>query len=179
MSTYVIEHSGVKNMKWGVRRYQNKDGSLTAEGRQRYLKNPDAKRGVSKSAPKVKQTAVKQPTSDPDKGPQVKPIKPIYDMTDEELRSRVNRLQMEKQYRDLMPKPAKTKYELSKERKARVEKFLSEQGGKVVGAVVTPMVVYAGMQLIKKQLNMSDQQYKAVFGKDSAGSLLGNKKDKE
>ena len=29
-------HFGVKGMKWGVRRYQNKDGSLTAAGKKRY-----------------------------------------------------------------------------------------------------------------------------------------------
>lgn len=31
-----IKHYGIKGMKWGVRRYQNKDGSLTPEGRKRY-----------------------------------------------------------------------------------------------------------------------------------------------
>lgn len=35
MATYIAHH-GVLGMKWGIRRYQNKDGSLTAEGRQRY-----------------------------------------------------------------------------------------------------------------------------------------------
>ena len=30
-----LYHHGVKGMKWGVRRYQNKDGSLTSEGRKR------------------------------------------------------------------------------------------------------------------------------------------------
>lgn len=29
-----IYHHGTKGMKWGVRRYQNKDGSLTAKGKQ-------------------------------------------------------------------------------------------------------------------------------------------------
>ena len=31
-----LAHHGIKGMKWGVRRYQNKDGSLTAKGRKRY-----------------------------------------------------------------------------------------------------------------------------------------------
>lgn len=31
-------HHGVKGMHWGVRRYQNPDGTLTAEGRQRYIR---------------------------------------------------------------------------------------------------------------------------------------------
>lgn len=32
-----IAHHGIKGMRWGVRRYQNPDGSLTPEGRKRYM----------------------------------------------------------------------------------------------------------------------------------------------
>ena len=33
-----LEHHGVKGQKWGVRRYQNKDGSLTEKGKARIAK---------------------------------------------------------------------------------------------------------------------------------------------
>ena len=36
-----FEHWGIKGMKWGVRRYQNADGSLTEAGRRRYLEGTD------------------------------------------------------------------------------------------------------------------------------------------
>lgn len=36
----VLYHHGIAGMKWGVRRYQNADGSLTAAGKKRYY-NPD------------------------------------------------------------------------------------------------------------------------------------------
>ena len=32
-----LEHHGIKGQKWGIRRYQNPDGSLTEEGKKRYL----------------------------------------------------------------------------------------------------------------------------------------------
>lgn len=32
-------HAGIKGMKWGVRRYQNTDGSLTPAGKQRYARD--------------------------------------------------------------------------------------------------------------------------------------------
>lgn len=36
MENSKLIHSGIKGMRWGIRRYQNKDGSLTPAGRKRY-----------------------------------------------------------------------------------------------------------------------------------------------
>lgn len=36
-----LMHHGVKGMHWGVRRYQNADGSLTEKGYKHYKVNPD------------------------------------------------------------------------------------------------------------------------------------------
>ena len=36
MGQYYLQHHGINGQRWGVRRFQNEDGSLTPEGRERY-----------------------------------------------------------------------------------------------------------------------------------------------
>ena len=43
VSDDVLEHHGILGMKWGVRRYQNKDGSLTKAGKKRVSEKQSAK----------------------------------------------------------------------------------------------------------------------------------------
>lgn len=38
MSRGILVHHGIKGQRWGIRRYQNPDGTLTEEGKQRYGK---------------------------------------------------------------------------------------------------------------------------------------------
>lgn len=71
-----LQHHGIKGQKWGVRRYQNKDGTLTDVGRRRNKYSSEDYRLAHKK-------------------------KSSRRMSDQELRQRINRLQMEKQYRQL------------------------------------------------------------------------------
>ena len=54
MENTYLYHSGVKGMRWGVRKYQNKDGSLTPAGRKRYAKaGASNSKGTAKNKPKA------------------------------------------------------------------------------------------------------------------------------
>ena len=49
-----LYHFGTKGMKWGVKRYQNKDGSLTAKGERRYYNEDGSLTRHGKSAVKAR-----------------------------------------------------------------------------------------------------------------------------
>lgn len=82
-------HHGVKGMKWGVRRYQNSDGSLTAAGRKHAKENPT--KGWSKDA--------KAAYSMNKKG--------VKGMSNAELKKVNERKRLEKEYRNLNPSRVK------------------------------------------------------------------------
>ena len=87
-----LYHWGVKGMRWGVRRYQNADGSLTEAGKKRALKE---KRKNLKKARKAKAEKA-------DRKELIKQGKiPASKMTDEELKARIERLRMEETLQNL------------------------------------------------------------------------------
>ena len=60
LDTYLAHH-GIKGQKWGVRRYQNADGSLTAEGRKRAGLGPEKKESsVKKMVKEARERSAKK-----------------------------------------------------------------------------------------------------------------------
>lgn len=122
-----IKHHGIKGQKWGVRRYQNEDGSLTNAGKKRYgtsenfekqypvdkKKSDMAAIGSSRDAvrgAKEVNRNLREVEREKSSKKQKKANKMIEEaardkaksMTDQELRDAVNRLNMEENYTRMM-----------------------------------------------------------------------------
>lgn len=92
-----LYHHGVRGMKWGVRRTKAQlDYGSAASGRRK--KNNSNSEVVAKGCKAVSNFSEKQKT----KKSVTAKKKTVLDMSDEELRERISRLQLEKQYKDLM-----------------------------------------------------------------------------
>lgn len=79
-----LTHWGIKGMKWGVRRYQNKDGSLTPKGKKRY----DTMSDDAKSVKSLKK-------------------KRVDEMSNAELKKYNERVRLEQEYSRLNPNAIK------------------------------------------------------------------------
>lgn len=159
-----LYHHGIRGMKWGIRRYQNKDGSLTPRGKKRYeaelkkvreqekvLKNRQAtKAKIEKLEARKKAAADEQDALDAAEGkkrklfgrkqkPEEPSKKSIKDMSDVELFEAINRARMEDTYRQLRPEV--------------VEK--SKPFKKLVDDVVTPAATNAGKQFLENALKQA------------------------
>lgn len=91
-------HYGIRGMRWGIRRYQNSDGSLTTAGRNRYST------GKHHSIFTRKKTTLKVTAKPAEEKPKQKSIS---EMSDAELNAFLNRKRLEQQYYQLMATPQK------------------------------------------------------------------------
>ena len=107
-----LRHHGIKGQKWGVRRFQNSDGSLTAAGRKRYGDGKGSSVEDYQNAIKKTKAAgesvenIRKFNNDikriKDPAMEKRIRKSTEQMTDKELQQRVNRLNMEDNYTRMM-----------------------------------------------------------------------------
>ena len=128
----VLIHYGILGMKWGVRRYQNKDGSLTSAGKKRYGNNDDIKDSPQKNTEEHKKKSVK-------------------DMSDEELRREINRMQLEQSYLRM------TGQNIEK-RKSAVEIALGKMKESFVSTVAQKSGQILAERLVNSMLGVKDNK---------------------
>lgn len=131
-----LRHWGIKGQRWGVRRFQNEDGSLTAEGRKRYGKGSaetSTETTEEKKARILKSRSAKELYKNADL------------FTTQELQEAYNRLSLERNIRGLAPA------EVSKG-----EKFMDATinwGKKVSNLVQVGTELYSNMEKVRKMID--------------------------
>lgn len=164
-----LYHWGIKGMRWGVRRYQNKDGSLTAAGRKHYSAENEKLKAREKVIKGREKAAARQAKLDAKKaeldareaalngkakpakksdGDSAKP-KSVKDMTDDELRTLTTRMQLEKNYLDAQKNlEAATPKEIAPAKVKRGRDFLNN----VMNEVIAPAAKTTAKEWLEKTL---------------------------
>ena len=132
MSSNELTHHGIKGMRWGVRRYQNKDGSLTKAGRKKMAK-------LDKEYSKL--TGQKRTTESPNNNSSFTKKKKIREMSDQELKARIDRLDLEKSY-----------FEKQSKGKAFIKDVLESSSKNIAKQTVTYLMGKAVNDTIGKKL---------------------------
>lgn len=136
-----LAHFGIMGMKWGVRRYQNDDGSLTPAGRERY--GNGSKISTSERAKKAKNAFKSNIGSRKSKALKEAREKDIDELSTQELREINARLREEKSYQ-----------ELTKGTTAAGKRFASEMGKNIAAAIVTGIAIEAGKKYVKSKIGI-------------------------
>lgn len=164
MNQNELMHYGILGMKWGVRRYQNKDGTLTKAGKRKAAKMKAEYTELT--GKQLRKSPTKKTTS-------TESSKSIKEMSDTELREKANRLRLEKEYISAeRERAALTPKDVNKG-KAFVETLTDK--------VLKPALIDAGKAVVKNYTQAKLQDLIGVEVTKTGPRIVkpGNKPDKD
>lgn len=153
---YELSHHGIKGQRWGIRRFQNKDGSLTPAGKKR----------VAKLQNDYEELTGKKFGSKKESGESSE--KKLSDLTDDEIRNRTNRMRAEKDYLDVQ----KQLSSLQPQHVSAGKRFVNHIGGKII----VPALTDAGKRLLTDIINKKGAK---LLGIDNEDTMEGLRKQAE
>ena len=139
-----LYHWGIKGQKWGVRRYQNADGTYTLDGKQRYGRISDEtarklKSNAQKEAKEEKRIARKEKYEARKR--MIKDAANVHKMSDAELLEKIGRLSNEKRLMELT-------YERLTSSADPKKQMMIQAGKKVAGVALAGIGTYAGAAIL-------------------------------
>lgn len=164
-----LYHYGVLGMKWGVRRYRNKDGTLTSAGKKK--RKEDSKETSNKRS-KVSSGIKKSTKLTSSKG-DTQQSKSIKEMSDSELKAKIDRLNLENRYKELMRSSNPPKHA---EGKAFVKNVLKKSGENLLPQVLNHYGAKAFNSLIGEKITIKDKDTGEVTEKVKEVIFANNKK---
>lgn len=167
-----LEHHGIKGMKWGIRRYQNLDGSNTEAGKKRRRKTVKVKvkdtrlKNAKKDNKKLKKEneELKKRLITIDNSKETKKSSNGNHLSDSDLREAIERMQREATYKRLYA-------ELNPEKTSAGKQFINS-AGKILAKSTTDVASWgltaAGKYVLKQSVSKK-------YGKDVASNIFGGK----
>lgn len=162
-----LKHWGIKGMKWGIRRYQNKDGSLTRAGKKRQADNLEKAR----QAKKAKQDEMQEREEKRSKLLKSTDATELYKnrelLSTEEINERLNRLNAEQRLSQLSNQTKSTGMD-------KVNKALA------VGRKINEVYEFTNtpvMKALKKQLGLEKTEKR--LGLDKVYEMRDKLSDKQ
>ena len=174
-----LYHHGVKGQKWGVRRYQNKDGSLTLAGKKRALKIQDQYTRFSndkkyrdkdgnltykgrKKSLKMKEKysdltgkqLKKYPTKSKNSTSTAPKQKSISEMSNKEIQDKIDRIRLENTLKSLTPEKMSAGQKFVNGMKDAAISIAKDKGTRIVGDLID--------KKLRETLGLSDKQAKSA-----------------
>ena len=159
-----LSHHGIKGQRWGIRRYQNLDGTLTIAGKKHAASQGTSSKVSKPTKSKTKMEVKGKPKSTESSKPKTKTLS---EMTDAELKAAIDRRRLETSYLELNPQKV-----------SKGKDFMSKVGSKFMDKSADA-VADLGAQALKSALAKGGNKVLGKLLEDDFEKIYANNQKKK